>query len=1136
MFRRSLVRKAILFIIAGIALYTFLGFFLAPYLLRLGLEDYVGKTLKRRVTLEEIHINPLTLKLKINNLHLYEVDGSPLLGFQEFHLDFELDSLFRWAWNLAEIRIDQPQVHIIVKPDGTLNLADLLPEGSDSDQGESRPPRMLLQRMLLEKGRITFSDRRDPTPFSVKLDPINIELSELSTLRERRGRYTLRARSPEGETLIWRGTVSLSPLQSEGVLALSKIKSSSLWLFFQDRLNLQEPTGTIDLDTAYRFDYSGPSPVLVLEKLNLGLKGIALKPENQTDPILTLTRATMENGRFDLENRELRTGKITFSDGRVVARVDQEGRLDWGELLVTETKGAAQDAAAGSAPAPQPWQIKLEAVALDDIAVVYTDRSRSPPIRIELADTKLRLSGTLEFGPETQVLLEKIGVNITALSFTDANRGERLLEIETVASAGGRLDLRKKEFTLKELALGEGKMAAWLDGQRHLNWAKLLRSRDAGAILRGVEELADSARKEGRPWRSVVESMRLEGFSVALSDRGVAPAASLNVQDLNLTLTNVGNDQSQATDFELNLKVKEGGKFSARGTLNKAPFKTEASVEVNRLALAPLQPYLSRLAPLSVSSGQISGNGDLRLSTEKGSTKSVFNGGFSLTNLLIKERDTGSVFLGFRTLEAPALDLTISPNRMEIREVRISEPIARLVIEEDRSMNVIKLFKRETQGAAGPSARKTGLPSAKPSTDFPVTVGRVRLDKGALDFVDLSLRPRFGARIQELEGVVSGLSSARDSRAILKMEGRVEDYGLATIEGEVYPFSPKAFADITMMFRNLDMIRLTPYTIKFAGHEIDSGKLSLDLTYKIRDSRLQGDNRIIVERLKLGKRVESPDAVDLPLELALALLKDSDGKIRIGLPIEGDLNDPNFSYDHLIRKAMLNLFGKIVKAPFTLIGNLLGVESRNLDFIGFEPGKARLLPPEREKLKVLSEGLKKRPELRLQIRGRYHVEADGEALRSLGVRRELARRMGLGIAIYEDPGPVDFSRTGVQKALESLFVERLSGGALAKFKTEFPKAPDGEQGSAHLYQGLFAYLVEREPQPEGALPKLAWSRAEAVAQELMTAGMIHPGRLAVIDPAATMERSNRLVPTRLELAATFRESSSKTGEPFAPDE
>ena len=249
----------------------------------------------------------------------------------------------------------------------------------------------------------------------------------------------------------------------------------------------------------------------------------------------------------------------------------------------------------------------------------------------------------------------------------------------------------------------------------------------------------------------------------------------------------------------------------------------------------------------------------------------------------------------------------------------------------------------------------------------------------------------------------------------MKLDGRVDEYGLAKIDGALNPFDPKANTEVKLVFRNVEMTSLTPYSARFAGYRIDSGKLSVDVQYKINDSRLVGDHRIILDKLTLGEKVESPGAMNLPLDLALALLKDADGKIDIGLPVSGDLDNPQFSYGQVILKAIVNLFTKIITAPFAIIGRLMGVESANLDTVGFEPGSIVLPPPEREKLKQLAEALKKRPNLRLDVQGCFNAKADSDAMKSLESQEKHRRARRNPVEARGGSGPDGFHRLEVAK-------------------------------------------------------------------------------------------------------------------------
>jgi hypothetical protein len=445
---------------------------------------------------------------------------------------------------------------------------------------------------------------------------------------------------------------------------------------------------------------------------------------------------------------------------------------------------------------------------------------------------------------------------------------------------------------------------------------------------------------------------------------------------------------------------------------------------------------------------------------------------------------------------------------------------AKLIIYEDGTINIKEVLKQGTESSSD---------QQKPAKDEklpPIKIRRVLLEKGKVQYTDLLLRPQFTALIHELKGVISGLSTDSKSLAAMKLDGRVDEYGLAKIDGSLNPFDPKSNTEVKLVFRNVEMTSLTPYSARFAGYRIASGKLSVDVQYKIKDSKLVGDHRIIMDKLTLGEKVESPGAMNLPLDLALALLKDADGKIDLGLPVSGDIDNPQFSYGQVILKAIVNLFTKIVTAPFAIIARLIGGESENLDSVGFEPGSVTLPPTEREKLKQIAEALKKRPNLRLEIQGCFHAQADGDAMKSLSLRRSIAGRAGIQLKPDEDPGPMDFTDLKSQKAMETIYGERFSADALEQLKKQLkesaadkkPQTPSKEaDANVELYQKIYDRLFETEPLEDRKLVGAARQRADAVMLELTGPGGLEASRLSAPEPAAVQDLKDEMVVSKLTL-------------------
>ncbi|MCA1979104.1 MAG: DUF748 domain-containing protein, partial [Thiobacillus sp.] len=434
---------------------------------------------------------------------------------------------------------------------------------------------------------------------------------------------------------------------------------------------------------------------------------------------------------------------------------------------------------------------------------------------------------------------------------------------------------------------------------------------------------------------------------------------------------------------------------------------------------------------------------------------------------------------------------------------------------------------------------KPAAPGQAAPPVFPVAVERVRIVGANAEFADLSLTPQFGTRMHDLSGVVTGLSSDPQTTAQVELDGKVDDYGSARVRGSLQPFRATEFTDLTLAFRNLEMTRLTPYSGKFAGRRIDSGKLSVDLEYKIKARQLSGENKFIVNKLKLGERVESPDAVNLPLDLAIALLEDSNGVIDLDLPVSGSLDDPKFSYGRIIWKAIVNVLTKLVTAPFRALGKLLGVSSEKLEAVDFDPGSSALLPPEQEKLKTLAEALAKRPALTLTLEPGYDPEADRRALQVQAMRRDAAAAAGIKLAEGEAPGPVDVNNYKIQTWLEDRYkaaagkeaYQKLRAGYQDKNASAAARVLESEtverlarrfktrdEGPASAFHAeLLERLTQQTKVGDEALTRLAQARGQAMRDALLKLGL-DPARVAVGAPAA-QPLKDRFVGSKLTLGA-----------------
>ncbi len=287
-----------------------------------------------------------------------------------------------------------------------------------------------------------------------------------------------------------------------------------------------------------------------------------------------------------------------------------------------------------------------------------------------------------------------------------------------------------------------------------------------------------------------------------------------------------------------------------------------------------------------------------------------------------------------------------------------------------------------------------------------LAIDTVHIDKAVLDFRDDSLARAFRANISDFSGDISGLSNRDNQRAKVALKGSVDGYAPVALSGTVNPFATPAALDVALDITNLDLATLTPYSGTYAGYQIDSGRLSVQLTYTLENNRIKGTNHIVVNQLQLGKQVSGPKVMDLPLRFAIYLLTDADGVMDLGVDVAGNIDDPNFSVSGIIWKAFRNLIVKTVTSPFRALANLVGGQHQDdLDRVEFSAGSDQIDSEQSDKLRTLTAAMSKKLDLKLTITGHVSPNHDLEALRDQDLSAQLTAQGGIKPADIQQQSP-----------------------------------------------------------------------------------------------------------------------------------
>lgn len=612
---------------------------------------------------------------------------------------------------------------------------------------------------------------------------------------------------------------------------------------------------------------------------------------------------------------------------------------------------------------------------------------------------------------DIEVQVDNFNLALLNLILTEKSDNQALFTLPELRVEGGMLRWPQQQLTLEAITIKQPALFVTRETDQSINLLNLWQP-DPPLEPLAVEEpsankesLADSEPPAAEKtltnqapstpdsditdWDVRIALSSIQDMVVAFSDHSIQTPGIIALNAIQLELLELSNQQNTLAQFKTSLNINHGGQLTMDGSLGLAPaINFDAAINADKLSLLALQPWASEFADITLVNGLFNMKGQLASNVEE---TLLFSGDLSIQDLAINEGVNNQPLLKWQALNFQQLNAGLDASNLDIAGVSLTQPFARLLIDNDGTTNFQQLATTNTQVNASETAKGSDseVAPAEPNQAFRVRVGSTSLSNGAIDFEDKSLPLPFRVIIREFTGEVSAIDSDSNQLSNLDFAGRVGEYGLAKVKGDTRLTAPVLDTAVGVKFSNISMPDLSGYTAEFAGRKIETGKLNLDLNYQLDDNKVKGSNTILMNNFKLGEKVESENAISLPLDLAVALMTDVNGVIDLDFSVSGDLDDPNFSASGLVFKALGNIITKAVTAPFKLLGGLTGGKNDDLDNIKFPSGLTLLQPPEQEKLSQVSAALTKRPNLVLTVAGGYATDSDGPILQAAAVDKQL---------------------------------------------------------------------------------------------------------------------------------------------------
>ncbi|WP_095121780.1 DUF748 domain-containing protein [Pseudomonas sp. Irchel s3f10] len=744
----------------------------------------------------------------------------------------------------------------------------------------------------------------------------------------------------------------------------------------------------------------------------------------------------------------------------------------------------------------------------------------SVPLVLEDGVISLSSEYKLNLSKETELQLNNVAVSIAPFAIK-APDGRPLAKLERLDVSETSVDLAKQQVVVGKIRSNKLETWAALEADGQLDWQKLFASQPSEPAAKAAAEpantpaAADSPKPEStapsKPWQVLLKDVQLRNYTVHLADRSATPAVALDITPLNVDLQDFDSLNGSPFKLKLDSGVGKQGKITADGTVNLAPVNAQLNVKTQDIDLRVAQSYINPFIRLELRSGMLGSDLRVNLKSTEPLVLSV-TGRAQIDQLhtldTLKTRD----FLKWQQVVVEGLNYQHGDS-LSIDKVNLFQPYVRFMINDDRTTNIDDLLIPQ------PADSGANTTTAKPASNekpLGIHIGGIAINDGSANFADFSLTPNFATAVQQLNGHIGTIDSRQAKPASVDIKGKVDRYAPVTIKGAVNPFDPMASLDIATSFKRVELTTLTPYSGKFAGYRIRKGRLNLDLHYLITKGQLKAENKVVVEQLQLGEKVDSPDAVSLPLKLAIALLKDVDGKISIELPVTGDLNNPQFSVMPIVWQTLRNLIVKAAAAPFKMIGGLIsGGSSQDLGTVSFAPGSSELSKDAEAALIKLSQALKERPALRLEIEGTAAKSSDGPLLAEQRLEREYQYNYYKMLQRRGDKVPAQASLLQVPDSEKGPLLE---GIYRTRLKTQPPaewKDLGKEERTAKMREGVIQFWSGSDV----LLRQLGQDRASSIKDYLVDKGQLADDRVYFIDANLGEAESDGRVVTQMHLDA-----------------
>lgn len=977
-------------VVSLLLIYTLLGFFGLPYAIKNIAPKYL-KDYNATLFVSDAKFNPFTFELNATNAELNTT--SPLFSTKQIDLKLKPFSIFKKLVEVDIFRLQEPNVKILRDKNSKFNFSNFISDDNATTEDNSTSSmNFALNNAKIIKGSFSYSDQNLTNPFNVSFDDINYELSSLNTKKNSAGSHIFDSNSTLAHKIDLNGDIKLNPLKIEGNISIKNFSIDPVAISFIDNDTLNLKNAVINLGINYALIADENATNINLKNSFLNVKSLSID-EGKNE----LSLGELELPKFDLSSKiadkidaKLELNVINLSDVSfknaitaslkslnlndisLLANLNEKSELnataalnsinantlkidETGKNLVNLKDINALNLNANLAN--NKTTLTLEKIAFDDINAPLSKNANA-----NVAGTKI---SNISFAQDINKSLATIdelsinGINLKA-------KNKEILDIADVLTKTIKFDILNMALSTENIDVNRPKFNSELNGSglsaiNQLGLDEKEPAKTANHRTKTKKENTPASKSKENEFKFDIKNINVNNANIALTHLFESEKIAHKFDNLFVKIANLSSDFSKPFDAKVDMKSSQKLNLELTSKIKLEPLDITAKIKLEDKNLPKYFAYAKPFLEADLSSGEMSVNAELHYAKDiKADAK------LSVKDIRLDDKNKEKL-IAFKSLDVDKISLF--KDNLEITGVALNSPFIKAHLSKEREFNLSKIVKEDKSKAQSEQKTESKKAAIKKDDELNFSIKNFSLNNGEVDFSDASLFMPFATKISNLNGKLTDIDKKRPSSGEFK--GTVGKNGFSQITAKLFPFELKQNTDIKLDFKDIDLIDITPYSGQFLGYKIKKGKLNLNLNYSVVDSKLNGSNLINFDTLTLGEKVDSKDAVNLPLSLAISILSDQNNQINIDLPVEGNLDDPDFKYGGVIWAAVKKLFADITLAPFRFLGNALGLGGKDLSSIDFLAGSSELISSEAPKIADFIKLTTAKPMMKLSITPTY---------------------------------------------------------------------------------------------------------------------------------------------------------------------